>query len=43
VPEKVRQEMAFEFVDTIDQVLDVALEPAPPRVGEERLPRAARL
>ncbi len=43
VPEKVRQEMAFEFVDTIDQVLQLALEPAPARVEEERIPRAARL
>ena len=28
VPEKVRQEMRFEFVDTIDEVLERVLEPA---------------
>ncbi len=43
VPEKVRQEMTFEFVDTIDQVLELALEPAPARIEGERIPRAARI
>ncbi len=44
VPEKVRQEMTFEFVDTIDEVLERALEPASAAVdlnGEPRRPRAA--
>jgi ATP-dependent Lon protease len=44
VPEKIRQEMTFEFVDTIDEVLERALEPASTAVelnGETRRPRAA--
>jgi ATP-dependent Lon protease len=44
VPEKVRQEMTFEFVDTIDEVLERALEPASAVLdlnGEARRPRAA--
>ncbi len=43
-PQKVRDEMTFEFVDTIDEVLDRALEPASDtaeRGGAERRPRAA--
>ncbi len=45
VPEKVRQEMTFDFVDTIDEVLEHALEDtaAPStRAGDApRRPRAA--
>jgi ATP-dependent Lon protease len=43
VPEKVRQEMTFEFVDTIDEVLERALEPHGDveREEETRRPRAA--
>ena len=32
VPEKVREEIAFHLVETIDEVLSLALEP----VGDER-------
>ncbi|TMA80394.1 MAG: endopeptidase La, partial [Deltaproteobacteria bacterium] len=44
VPPKVREEMTFEFVDTIDEVLERALEPAAEpmeRGGEPRPKRAA--
>jgi ATP-dependent Lon protease len=43
VPEKVRQEMRFEFVDTIDEVLERVLEPAlaAEPSDEKRRPRAA--
>ncbi len=44
VPQKVREEMTFEFVDTIDEVLERALEPKSEpveRSGETRRPRAA--
>jgi ATP-dependent Lon protease len=34
VPEQVRNEMEFHVAETIDQVLDWALEPAVPAVGE---------
>jgi ATP-dependent Lon protease len=44
VPQKVRDEMTFEFVDTIDQVLERSLEPVAEtveRADEPRRPRAA--
>ena len=43
IPEKTRQEMHFEFVDTIDEVLERVLEPAPvvEPSDEKRRPRAA--
>src|SRR5262249_2425424 len=40
VPEKVRQEMTFDFVDTIDEVLERALEPKEER-DAVRAPGAA--
>jgi ATP-dependent Lon protease len=45
IPEAIRQEMRFEFVDTIAEALDRALEPAgEPRVADVKLPaRAANL
>jgi ATP-dependent Lon protease len=44
IPEQVRREMSFVFVDTIDEVLERALEAArEPKAGDERLPRAARV
>ena len=46
VPEKVRQEMTFGFVDTIDEVLERVLESAEDvsaHADEKRRPRAARV
>jgi ATP-dependent Lon protease len=45
IPESVRQEMQFEFVDTIAEALDKALAPAPTaNVGDDDLPvRAVNL
>ena len=43
VPEDVRKEMRFEFVDTIDEVLDVALEPADAPPTTARRPEPARI
>jgi len=45
IPEAIRQEMRFEFVDTIAEALDRALEPVgEPRVADDELPaRAANL
>jgi ATP-dependent Lon protease len=48
LPETVRQEMHFEFVDTIAEAIDRALEPAAPAatpvpVEEPPRPRAANL
>jgi ATP-dependent Lon protease len=46
VPEKVRQEMTFGFVDTIDEVLERVLESAEnvsAHTDEKRRPRAARV
>jgi len=45
LPEAVRQEMKFEFVDTIAEALERALEPVgeTPLADDELPPRAANL
>jgi ATP-dependent Lon protease len=41
IPEEVRNSMGFTFVDTVDEVLEKALEPAPRKPRQRKKTAAA--